>query len=538
MSDFFNKYPYTDFHELNLDWIIKRVKKLTEDWIQTAADWTSTEEAWNDLHDYVMNYFNNLDLQEEVNHKIDAMAADGSLDALLLPYFNQYKEDINNIVSGQDGRIAVLESRMDSFASLTEGSTTGDAELMDIRVAADGETYPTAGDAVRAQVDELQHQINDNDAQFIPSVNLLNPSEYQKGGYYNSSGAWVVNNTVDSSNFIEVAANDVCYFNFFGTGLVTASYFNATKTFISRVSGINPSTTPLSVPNDSNIKYVVVSFSATNQNYNELMFCKDIRPTKYMSYADVDLVFNSLKNRNIALLGDSITATEKRWVKQFIKRLSPASVTNLAVSGAHLRDYINTPYPYDGNPSSSDQVSNVLGNQVQKLINGVGNNTYVSPDTIFIFIGTNDNWNYESGHDIEEEFTSGNSYISISDVTRYRFAGAMRWAYENLRTLSAASEIIFITPIQCAQDVREYSQQKDKADRITEVAKRMSAKVIDAFNRSGIYGRYEYSGINSSWLIDGLHPNISGGIKLGNFIADEYCRIHLTDYYSSVASWE
>ena len=28
MSNFFNKYPYTDFHELNLDWILSTVKQL------------------------------------------------------------------------------------------------------------------------------------------------------------------------------------------------------------------------------------------------------------------------------------------------------------------------------------------------------------------------------------------------------------------------------------------------------------------------------------------------------------------------------
>lgn len=30
MSDFFNKYPYTDFHELNLDWVINEIKNLNE----------------------------------------------------------------------------------------------------------------------------------------------------------------------------------------------------------------------------------------------------------------------------------------------------------------------------------------------------------------------------------------------------------------------------------------------------------------------------------------------------------------------------
>ena len=30
MSDFYNKYPYTDFHELNLDWILKTVRNMEE----------------------------------------------------------------------------------------------------------------------------------------------------------------------------------------------------------------------------------------------------------------------------------------------------------------------------------------------------------------------------------------------------------------------------------------------------------------------------------------------------------------------------
>lgn len=53
----------------------------------------------------------------------------------------------------------VLESRMNQFTSLKEGSTTGDAELQDIRVGADGKTYDTAGEAVRGQVSELKGDI-------------------------------------------------------------------------------------------------------------------------------------------------------------------------------------------------------------------------------------------------------------------------------------------------------------------------------------------------------------------------------------------
>lgn len=99
MSDFYNKYPYTDFHELNLDWVIERVKKLTEDWAATSQEWDSTEQAWNDLHDYVMNYFNNLDVQDEINNKLQAMYDNGDFDAILLPLFNTYTVEINNKIA-------------------------------------------------------------------------------------------------------------------------------------------------------------------------------------------------------------------------------------------------------------------------------------------------------------------------------------------------------------------------------------------------------------------------------------------------------
>ena len=67
--------------------------------------------------------------------------------------------DIGDINSDVD----VLKARMDTFASLPDGSTAGDAELEDIRVGANGVTYASAGDAVRGQVDKLSKSINNNE---------------------------------------------------------------------------------------------------------------------------------------------------------------------------------------------------------------------------------------------------------------------------------------------------------------------------------------------------------------------------------------
>lgn len=95
---------------------------------------------WEDVKNFVTNYFTDLNVQEEINAKIDSLVADGTMDIVCNRIFNEYSNEVE-----------ILNSRLNVVTRIAEESEATDLELEvgDGRVDADGKAWDNIGEHLR-----------------------------------------------------------------------------------------------------------------------------------------------------------------------------------------------------------------------------------------------------------------------------------------------------------------------------------------------------------------------------------------------------
>ena len=111
------------------------------------------------LHDYVENYFDNLDVQEEINNKLDAMAENGTLTNLIKNYVDPIQEAFEDEINDEltqykslvNSQISTLNTKIDQATSgspLVASSTAGMTDTTRVYVnTTDGNWYYYDGDS-------------------------------------------------------------------------------------------------------------------------------------------------------------------------------------------------------------------------------------------------------------------------------------------------------------------------------------------------------------------------------------------------------
>lgn len=79
--------------------------------------------------------------------------------------------DLTAEASARASSDSTINARIDNIIALPSGSTAGDAELIDIRIGADGTTYSSAGGAVRNQISDVKSIVEHGYYNIAPTVN-------------------------------------------------------------------------------------------------------------------------------------------------------------------------------------------------------------------------------------------------------------------------------------------------------------------------------------------------------------------------------
>lgn len=170
------------------------------------------------------------------------------------------RSQIADEVSARTAEVAVERARIDNIIALPDGSTTADAELVDIRTGHDGTTYTSAGNAVRGQYSDLKNALSEETIDKTIGIPLVQ-DEYVKyaSGVIETNSAYARTAYIDISNSVRI---ELYWVNPSGTKgeLNAICFYDASKTYISGYS------TPITGTDDSksfaipsNAKYAIFS---------------------------------------------------------------------------------------------------------------------------------------------------------------------------------------------------------------------------------------------------------------------------------------
>ncbi len=460
--------------------------------------------------------------------------------------FGNPNNNNNNVTVTSDGYARFSFGTSPEKLQIEKGSRTTYVPYGELKIKADVDNVKEDTDNIKAEVSEVKAEVVKIQEDHS---NLFNKDTVVKGAVLSDSGFFdTFFSSWDSSDYIPVKPGMVLYFssNELPIGVAsTGAYFDADKKYL---SGINNEPTVLTVPEGA--YYLRFSKNGGLGDTLTTLKIEQYGITKFTPYGELYVVVNESalpssilpkwKGLKILTLGDSITAMGgvngwTYWIKQY---LLADKVVNVSVAGSTWQDKVAN-QTYDGNPQPSTD-GNVMGNQVQKVLNAKANGDadYQDFDVITFSFGTNDSIDFsvQTKESVESQFITNyaqNNFtvVPIDNVNRQTLAGAMRYGFQKLHEAYPNAVIFMCTPTQECYET--FDSIYKKGDFINFVSDRLGAETIDT-RRCGIRNIYEsqttidYDHLEQSGaapiqtdLLDGIHTNENGAKKIAKYNARE-----------------
>jgi len=194
--------------------------------------------------------------------------------------------------------LAVERARIDSFTKLNEGSTTGDAELIDARVGADGIVYQNLGEAIRKQ-------ISNNITSYI-SLPFELISDYYINYKSGNEIAYSEPGVYFASDFIKLISSNesvnIKNLNYPGNDSAGLAFYSDNKTFISGYQYNNETDLTVDVPDGA----VYMKFTLGNHDYlNSVVVYQNQYNTITAVAQDIKVLSDKLSDKLNVLMNET-----------------------------------------------------------------------------------------------------------------------------------------------------------------------------------------------------------------------------------------
>ena len=116
-----SSYKASLTYEEQLMWLCNYLENTVIPAIDNNAE--ALEEVQNlftELQNYVNNYFDNLDIQQEINQKLDEMAEDGTLSSLIENYIDPFLTNMNQTLINQNNNIQTMNNNLNNRLTIQD----------------------------------------------------------------------------------------------------------------------------------------------------------------------------------------------------------------------------------------------------------------------------------------------------------------------------------------------------------------------------------------------------------------------------------